>query len=85
MIDAWLKSDLGKIFDNHPVAVLIDESGDTEFLLDIIKNQYTIHIANSEIEELHVKYQIEREQPSSIKYLIPILQLKNLVKVLEWG
>jgi hypothetical protein len=80
MIDAWLKSDLGKIFDNHPVAVLIDESGDAEFLLETIKNQYTIHIANSEIEELHVKYQIEREQPSSRKSLIYTRTAKNELK-----
>ncbi len=70
MIDAWLKSDLGKIFEKHPVAVLIDESGDAEFLLNTIDNQCTIHTANSEIEELHVKYLIESEQPSSNKYLI---------------
>ena len=33
MIDTWIKSDLGLIYKNHPVAVLIDESGDAEFLL----------------------------------------------------
>jgi len=70
MIDAWLKSDLEQIFNKHPVAVLIDESGDVEFLLNTIDNQCIIHRANSEIEELHVKYLIEREQPSSKKYLI---------------
>jgi len=70
MIDAWIKSDLGTIFENHRIAVLIDESGDAEFLLASIRNQYVIYITNSEIEELHVKYQIEREQPSSKEHLI---------------
>jgi hypothetical protein len=70
MIDTWLKNDLNLIFDKYTVAVLIDESGDAEFLLRTISNEYTLYTANSEIEELYVKYLIEREQPSSKKYLI---------------
>ena len=46
MIDAWLKSDLAQIFEKHPVAVLIDESGDAEFLLKTINNKCLIHTAN---------------------------------------
>ena len=70
MIDQWFKKDLQSIFEKHPVAVFIDESGDAEFLLRIVGTAYTIHTAHSEIEELHIKYLIEREQPSSAKYLI---------------
>jgi hypothetical protein len=70
MIDAWLKRDLEAIFDKHKVAVFIDEFGDAEFLLDTVEKQYTVHTANTEIEELRVKYLIEREQSSSNKYLI---------------
>jgi len=70
MIDTWLRNDLKLIFEKHPVAVFIDESGDAEFLLRTVENEFTIHAAHSEIEELHVKYLIEREQTSSKKYLI---------------
>jgi hypothetical protein len=70
MIDAWLKRDLEQIFEKHPVAVLIDESGDAEFLLKTIDDQENIYIANSEIEELHVKYLIERGRTPANKYLI---------------
>ncbi len=70
MIDTWLKNDLNQIYEKHPVVVLIDESGDAEFLLSTVENEYIIHKAQSEIEELHVKYLIEREQPSSKKHLI---------------
>jgi hypothetical protein len=80
MIDTWIKIDLELIFEKHPIAVFIDESGDAEFLLRTVKNDYTIHIANSEIEELHVKYLIEREQPSSNKYLIYTRTAKDDLK-----
>ena len=32
MIDTWLKNDLKNIFATHPVAVLIDKSGDAELI-----------------------------------------------------
>jgi hypothetical protein len=70
MIDIWFKSDLQRIFDTHNVAVFIDESGDGDFLLRTIENAPTIHQANSTLEELHVKYLIEREQPSPKKFLL---------------
>jgi hypothetical protein len=70
MIDIWLKTDLNNIFKTSSVAVFIDESGDAEFLLRTLEHDYTIHIANSEIDELHAKYLIEREQPSLTKHLI---------------
>ena len=31
MIDVWFKKDLQNIYDTHPVAVFIDESGDADF------------------------------------------------------
>ena len=80
MIDAWLKKDLEAIFEKHPVAVFIDESGEAEFLLSTVENEFTIHIANSEIEELRVKYLIEREQPSQNKFLIYTRTPKNDLK-----
>ena len=30
---------LAKIFDGHQIAVFIDESQETSFLLDVVKNQ----------------------------------------------
>ncbi len=80
MIDTWLQNDLNNIFAAHPVAVLIDESGDANFLLRILEQDYTVYCANSEIEELHVKYLIEREQPSAKKYLIYTRTAKDKLK-----
>ena len=64
MIDQWVHKDLKQIFDKHPVAVFIDNSDDAEFLLETVEGEYIIHQANSEIEELHVKYLVEKAQPS---------------------
>ena len=60
MIDQWLKKGLQKIFDGHGVGVFIDETGDAEFLLNCLSQGYAVLRANSEIEGLYVKYQIEK-------------------------
>jgi hypothetical protein len=70
MIDIWLKTDLNTIFKISSVAVFIDESGDAEFLLRTLEHDCKIHIANSDIDELHAKYLIERKQSSQTKHLI---------------
>jgi hypothetical protein len=70
MIDQWFKNDLRDIYASHSVAVFIDESGDAQFLLKTIEGEYTIHQANSELEELHIKYLIEKAQPSNELFLV---------------
>lgn len=80
MIDIWFKKDLQSIYDTHPVAVFIDESGDADFLIKSVENEYTIHHANSEVEELHVKYLIEKAQPSREKFLIYTRSKKDDLK-----
>ncbi|MHB1418000.1 MAG: PglZ domain-containing protein [Bacillota bacterium] len=80
MIDIWFKKDLQSIYDNHPVAVFIDESGDADFLLKSVENDYTIHQANSEVEELHIKYLIEKAQLSEEKFLIYTRSKKDDLK-----
>jgi hypothetical protein len=80
MIDVWFKKDLQNIYDTHPVAVFIDESGDADFLLKSVENEYTIYKANSEVEELHVKYLIEKGQSSRDKYLIYTRSKKDDLK-----
>jgi len=80
MIDQWFRYDLKSILDTQPVAVFIDVSGEAEFLLRTVENDFTIHRVNSEIEELHVKYLIEREQPSPDKFLIYTCTPKDELK-----
>jgi hypothetical protein len=83
MIDAWLKNDLNLIYEKHSVAVFIDVSGDAEFLLRTIENEYTLHVANSEIDELHVKYLIESAASSSKKHLIYTRTAKDDLKFIR--
>jgi hypothetical protein len=80
MIDIWLKTDLNTIFKISSVAVFIDESGDAEFLLRTLEHDCKIHIANSDIDELHAKYLIEREQSSPTKHLIYTRTPKDKLK-----
>ena len=70
MIDMWFKNDLRDIYASHSVAVFIDESGDAKFLLKVIEDEYAVHQANSELEELHTKYLIEKAQPSQQRFLV---------------
>lgn len=83
MIDIWFKDDLKKIYKQHTVAVFIDESGDAEFLLKTVEGEYTIHQANSEVEELHVKYLIEKIQPSNKKFLVYTRTKKEELKFIR--
>jgi len=83
MIDLWFRKDLQSILDIHPVAVFIDESGDAEFLLKTVENSFTIYQANSELEELHVKYLIEKAQPGHEKFLIYTRSKKKDLKFIR--
>lgn len=80
MIDMWFKKDLQNIYNTHPVAVFIDESGSAYFLLKSVENDCTILQATSEVEELHVKYLIEKAQPCREKFLIYTLTKKDDLK-----
>jgi hypothetical protein len=83
MIDIWFKNDLLNIYDRHSVTVFIDESGDAEFLLKTVGGEFTIHQANSEVEELHVKYLIEKAQPSHERFLIYTRSKKDELKFIR--
>lgn len=83
MIDLWLKEDLDKIFNKNIVAVFIDESKDADFLLKTLSKTFNVHQANSEIEELHVKYLIEKEQPSATKHVIYTSRARSELKYIR--
>lgn len=83
MIDNWFKNDLQAIFEQHTVAVFIDEGGDAEFLLKSVESELTIHQANSELEELHVKYLVEKAQPSKVRFLIYSRTQKDSLKFIR--
>lgn len=70
MIDVWFEKDLMNIWAHHSIAVFIDESGEAEFLLNTLKDEYTIYKTNNDIDELYVKHLIEKALPSNQKFLI---------------
>jgi hypothetical protein len=87
MIDTWFKKDLEKIFNTHPIVVFIDESKEADFLLEDVKNKYNIFNTPNEIDELKVKYEIEKRIVEGEKYLIytntPKEQLKYIREYCE--
>lgn len=83
MIDQWFKNDLRDIYEQHTVAVFIDESGDAEFLLKTLGVEYTIQQANIELKELHVKYLVEKAQPSHERFLIYTRSKKDELKFIR--
>lgn len=83
MIDKWFNSDLQSIFAKHGIAVFIDETGDAEFLLRCVSDECKILSANSEIDELHVKYQIEKGRSAGDKYLIYTTTSRDTLKFIR--
>ena len=83
MIDSWFKSDLQRIYEQHTVAVFIDESGDAEFLLKTVEGEITIYQADSELDELHVKYLIEKAQPSDKRFLVYTRSKKDKLRFIR--
>jgi hypothetical protein len=83
MIDKWFKNDLDEIFGQHKVAVFIDESGDSQFLIHTVEADYKIQTANTEIDELHVKYQIEKSGDSPQNVLIYTTTPKDELKFIR--
>lgn len=70
MIDQWFKKDLQGILERHPVAVVCDPTGEAEFLLNSMEGACTVHRVEDEIGELRAKYQIEKAQPTTEKFLV---------------
>ncbi|NOQ75138.1 MAG: hypothetical protein GQ574_24200 [Crocinitomix sp.] len=83
MIDNWFKKDVENIFASHDVVVFVDESKDSHFLLEIIKNQATIFTTSNELEELKAKYEIEKAHANGGKYFIYTTTPKNELKFIR--
>jgi hypothetical protein len=83
MIDIWFQNDLQEIFDTHNIAVFIDESGQADFILRTIRNDVVIHSADSELEELHVKYLIESTHPNTAKVIVYTQRKRNKLTFLR--
>lgn len=83
MIDTWFNKDLERIFANHSITVLVDESKEAQFLLNTINKQVTIFEVNTDLEELKVKYEIEKADDSNKKYLLYTHRPKEQLKFIR--
>ena len=83
MIDTWFKKDIQKIIDTHQIAVFIDESKEARFLFDAIKNEFVVFEVSNELEELKVKYEVEKNRNNTNKFLIYTTTPKENLKFIR--
>jgi hypothetical protein len=82
MIDTWFKKDLEKIYKNHQIAVFIDESKEARFLLHEVKG-VTIYQTYDDLEELKVKYEIEKQAEKNSRTLIYTTKTRSSLKFIR--
>jgi len=80
MLDNWFRKVVEKIFSNKQIIVFVDESKKAEFLLECVDVKK--FVTKSEIDELHIKYQIEKNKNDE-KYLIYTQTPKKDLKFLR--
>jgi len=61
MIDTWFIHDIKKVLDEKQILVFVDPSGEADFLLGVLPPEYTVLKANSEFDELGLRYKIGKE------------------------
>ena len=83
MIDSWFKKDIQKIIDTHQIAVFIDESKEARFLFDAIKNEFVVFEVSNELEELKVKYEVEKNRNNTNKFLVYTTTPKENLKFIR--
>ena len=65
MINIWFNKDIGKILEEHRYVVISDKSGDGEFLLKFLPEEYRIFTVTDELSELEAKYLAETKYRNS--------------------
>ncbi|MEA2073052.1 MAG: PglZ domain-containing protein [Campylobacterota bacterium] len=80
MINQWFKKDIDTIYSKHQIVVFVDESKKARFLLDTLNDSIEVYIVQDDLEELHVKYLIEKNRANGNKYLIYTSREKNELK-----
>ena len=84
MIDKWFKKDLEKIYGNHQIAVFIDESKEASFLIEQFEDDFIQFHPKSELEELKVKYELEKSSPSKKVLIYTNTSKSNLKYIREY-
>ncbi|UCN01378.1 PglZ domain-containing protein [Sulfurimonas sp. SWIR-19] len=83
MIDKWFKKDIEKVLKDKNIIVLIGESRKAQFLTRCLDTDIKEYVANDEIEELKVKYHIEKEAALNQKIIIYTHTPKDKLKFIR--
>lgn len=84
MIEKWLTEDIQKTFDSGYLRFVIsDPNGEAAYLLDQLPQSWTIKVAQTPLEELKAKYEVEKEdlkKPVVFYTRIPTEELNFLME-----
>jgi len=83
MLEKWFKKDLDKIYREHNIAVFVDETKEGYFMLETVNEDISVFETKDDLDELKVKYEIEKEKNISKKYLIYTTTPKNKLKFIR--
>lgn len=86
MLDNWFINDIQKILAQNNRLVIIDEYNKCNFLFELLyKNKYKIYKADTELDELKVKYQIEKDGLRQKSIVITHTPLDKLTFLREYA
>jgi hypothetical protein len=84
MIDKWFAEDIEKILKEKDRIVISSGGENAQFLETLIPDQYPVLKTGNEIEELKVKYTIEKDFPDKKVIIFTSTQRENLKFVREY-
>lgn len=84
MIDQWFKQDIDEVFKEHKRVVVSDKGGNGRFLIDTLHDCVIIE-ARNELEELHARYDAEKNYASNPVVFYATMGQDKLCYLLEYA
>jgi PglZ domain. len=84
MIDKWFRQDIDALFKEHKRVVVSDKGGNGRFLVDTL-HDYNVIEAGSELEELHARYDAEKNYADKPVVFYATMGQDKLCYLLEYA
>jgi hypothetical protein len=86
MLDNWFLSDVKNKLENNSHLVIIDEQNKCDFLFELLDTQkYKLYRSDCELDELKVKYQIEKDSSGQKNIIITHTLIDKLTFLREYA